>query len=88
MHSAKIVHTFIAISTVKNDLYSITKCTSVKAKLIQIIISFAICSNAIHECSLKPHLFHAKMQNMRRNSTIVLATKCIMTDIDVLTKVT
>ena len=84
--SAKIVHTFIVISTVKNDLYNITKCTVVIAKLIQTIVSFAICSKTMQKCSLNPHLFHAKMQNMSRKSTIVLATKCIMTDIDLLTK--
>ena len=88
IHSAKVVHAFIPTSTVKNELYSITKCTFVKAKWMQIIISFAICSKAIHEWSLKPHLFHAKMQNMSKNSTMMLATKCIMSGIVVPTKVT
>ena len=88
MHSGQIVHTFIEISTVKNDLYCITKRTSVIAKLIQIIVSFAICSKTMQKCSLNPHLFHAKMQNMNRKSTIVLATKCSRTDSDLLTKVT
>ena len=40
--SARIVHTFTEISIVKNALYNVIKCTVVKAKSIQTIVSFAI----------------------------------------------
>ena len=88
MHLAKIVHTFIVISTVRNALYNIIKCTVVIAKLIQTIVSFAICSKTMQKCTLNPQLFHAKMQNKSRKSTIVLAIKCSRTDSDLLTNVT
>ena len=49
MHSAKIVHEFTASSTVKNDLYSMTKMVSVKVKWMQTITSFSIWKSTINE---------------------------------------
>ena len=87
MHSVKIVHEFTASSTVKNDLYSMTKMVSVKVKLMQTITSFSICKNTINEWIFKPHLFHANMQYISNSSSIELVVKCIISCIFAPTKV-
>ena len=77
--SAKIVHTFVEINIVRKALYNITKCTTVVAKSIQIIMSLTRWSKVIRKCTLNPQCFHAKMQYNNRKSTNVLAIKCIKT---------
>ena len=49
MHSAKIVHELIASSSVKNDLYSMTKMVLVKVKWMQTITSFSVWKSTINK---------------------------------------
>ena len=88
IHSTKIVHAFIPSSTVKNDLYRITKMVSVRVKWMQTITSFSSCKNTINEWILKPHLFHANMQYISNSSSTELVVKCIISCIFAPTKVT
>ena len=87
MHSAKIVHEFTASSSVKNDLYSMTKMVSVKVKWMQTITSFSVWKSTINEWIFKPHLFHANMQYISNSISKELVAKCIISCIFIPIKV-
>ena len=87
MHSAKIVHEFTASSTVKNDLYSMTKMVSIKVKWMQTITSFSVWKSTINAWIFKPHLFHANMQYISNSISKELVAKCIISCIFIPIKV-